>query len=137
MKKLICLMSLMFVAVLAWTQPELKVEPQDYDVGIVEKAVVVETNGMTFAVENQYEIVAWQAPAMLERTSEVPTQVVDAIAVPTMDGEISMTLVAFIWPNSNTEIILYADTSTANYNDKHRPGDAYMDSFTSALADVI
>jgi len=132
MKKLICLMSLMLVAALAWAQPEPKVEPQGYDVGIVENAAVVEMNGMALTDNYQYVIVDWQAPAMLEGTSEMAAQVVDAIIMPTTEGEISMTLAALIWPNSTTDAINYSsDISKANYNDRFSPGE-HM-SFTPAL----
>lgn len=123
-------MSLMLVAMLAWAQPEPKVEPQGYDVGIVENAVVVEMNGMTLTDNYQYVIVDWSAPAMLEGMSEMATQVVDAIVMPTTEGEISVTLVAFIWPNSMTDAIKYV-SSPNNYNDRYSPGE-YM-SFTPAL----
>ena len=133
MKKLICLMSLMLVAVLAWAQPEPKVEPQGYDVGIVENAVVVEMNGMTLTDNYQYVIVDWSAPTMLEGTSEMATQVVDAIVMPTTEGEISVTLVAFIWPNSMTDAINCAPSPT-NYNERFSPGE-YM-SFMPALTAI-
>ncbi len=126
-------MSLMLVAVLAWAQPEPKVEPQGYDVGIVENAVVVEMNGMALTDNYQYVIVDWSAPTMLEGTSEMATQVVDAIVMPTKEGEISVTLVAFIWPNSMTDAINY-DPSPTNYKERYSPGE-YM-SFTPALTAI-
>ena len=125
-------MSLMLVAALAWAQPESKVEPQGYDVDIVENAVVVEMNGMTLTDNYQYVIVDWQAPAMLEGTSEMAAQVVDAITMPITEGEISMTLAVLICPNSTIDAIYYdTDNSKANYNDRFSPGE-YM-SFTPAL----
>ena len=56
-----------------------------------------------------------------------------AIVMPTMEGEISVTLVAFIWPNSMTDAINY-DPSPTNYKERYSPGE-YM-SFTPALTAI-
>lgn len=68
----------------------------------------------------------WQRKGRLHTSA----QVVDAYSVQTPMGEISMTLVAYMWPTNRNENANLRNDYTGNYAPD---GDAY--SFTSSRAD--
>ena len=83
------------------------------------------------ARDGQLNIVDLQTPVMLnQEASTTSAQVVDAYSLLTPTGEVSMTLVCYRWPNSETETMNLRNDYTGNYAPD---GDAY--SFTSSRAD--
>ena len=132
MKKFLCCAMLMMITLIASASAQMKAfSPPEQDIGY-EQVATLSLDGMTVvAFDSQFNIVDWQTPVMVaQEASTASAQVVDAYSVQTPMGEISMTLVSFRWPNSETETMNLRNDYTGNYAPD---GDAY--SFTSSRAD--
>ena len=132
MKKFLCCMVLIMVAMTVSAMAQMKAfSPPEQDIGY-EQVATLSLDGMTVvAFDSQFNIVDWQTPVMLNmEVSQPSAQVVDAYSVATTNGEVSMTLVSYRWPNSKTETMNLRNDYTGNYAPD---GDAY--SFTSSRAD--
>ena len=105
--------------------------PPEQDIGY-EQVATLSLDGMTVvSFDSQFNIVDWQTPVMVaQEASTASAQVVDAYSVQTPMGEISMTLVAYMWPTNRNENANLRNDYTGNYAPD---GDEY--SFTSSRAD--
>lgn len=132
MKKFLCCMVLMMLAMSVSAMAQMKAfSPPEQDIGY-EQVATLSLDGMTVvAFDSQFNIVDWQTPVMVaQEASTASAQVVDAYSVQTPMGEISMTLVAYMWPTNKNENANLRNDYTGNYAPD---GDAY--SFTSSRAD--
>ena len=132
MKKFLCCMVLMMLAMSVSAMAQMKAfSPPEQDIGY-EQVATLSLDGMTVvAFDSQFNIVDWQTPVMVaQEASTASAQVVDAYSVQTPMGEISMTLVAYMWPTNKNENANLRNDYTSNYA---HDGDAY--SFTSSRAD--
>ena len=132
MKKFLCMTMLMLVALTASAVAQTKAaSPPEQDIGY-QQAATLSLDGMTvYAIHSQLNIVDLQTPVMLNMEVSAPSaQVVDAYSAQTPMGEISMTLVAYMWPTNRNENANLRNDYTGNYAPD---GDAY--SFTSSRAD--
>ena len=120
------------IAMVASATAQMKAySPPEQDIGY-EQVATLSVDGMTVvSFDSQLNIVDLQTPVMLNMEVSAPSaQVVDAYSALTQMGEISMTLVSYRWPNSETEMMNLRNDYTGNYAPD---GDAY--SFTSSRAD--
>ena len=132
MKKFLCCMVLMMIAMVASATAQMKAySPPEQDIGY-EQVATLSLDGMTVvAFDSQFNIVDLQTPVMLNMEVSAPSaQVVDAYSAQTPMGEISMTLVCYRWPNVKNECTTLRSDYT--YNVPHSRN-AY--SFTSSRAD--
>ena len=132
MKKFLCCAVLLMIAMVASATAQMKAySPPEQDIGY-EQVATLSVDGMTVvSFDSQLNIVDLQTPVMLNMEVSAPSaQVVDAYSALTQMGEISMTLVSYRWPNSETEMMNLRNDYTGNYAPD---GDAY--SFTSSRAD--
>ena len=132
MKKFLCCMVLMMLAMSVSAMAQMKAySPPEQDIGY-EQVATLSLDGMTVvSFDSQFNIVDWQTPVMVaQEASTASAQVVDAYSVQTPMGEISMTLVAYMWPTNRNENANLRNNYTGNYAPD---GDAY--SFTSSRAD--
>ena len=106
--------------------------PPEQDIGTTQLVATLSLDGQAVvSFDSQWNIVDLQTPVMLNmEVSQPSAQVVDAYSVATTNGEVSMTLVSYRWPNSKTETMNLRNDYTGNYAPD---GDAY--SFTSSRAD--
>ena len=132
MKKFISCMVLMMIAMVASATAQMKAySPPEQDIGYELVATLSVDGQAVVSFDSQWNIVDLQTPVMLNMEVSAPSaQVVDAYSAQTPMGEISMTLVSFRWPNSETEMMNLRNDYTGNYAPD---GDAY--SFTSSRAD--
>jgi hypothetical protein len=132
MKKFLCCMVLMMLAMSVSAMAQMKAfSPPEQDIGY-EQVATLSLDGMTVvSFDSQWNIVDLQTPVMLNmEVSQPSAQVVDAYSALTPMGEISMTLVAYMWPTNRNENANLRNDYTGNYAPD---GDAY--SFTSSRAD--
>ena len=125
-------MVLMMLAMSVSAMAQMKAySPPEQDIGHYEVATLSVDGQAVVSFDSQWNIVDLQTPVMLNMEVSAPSaQVVDAYSVLTEQGEISMTLVSFRWPNSKNEMMILRNDYTGNYAPD---GDAY--SFTSSRAD--
>ena len=132
MKKFLCCAVLMMIAMVASATAQMKAySPPEQDIGHMMVATLSVDGQAVVSFDSQWNIVDLQTPVMLNMEVSTPSaQVVDAYSCSTPMGEISMTLVSYRWPNSETETMILRNDYTGNYAPD---GDAY--SFTSSRAD--
>ena len=132
MKKFLCCAVLMMIAMVASATAQMKAySPPEQDIGYELVATLSVDGQAVVSFDSQWNIVDLQTPVMLNmEVSQPSAQVVDAYSVATTNGEVSMTLVSYRWPNSKTETMNLRNDYTGNYAPD---GDAY--SFTSSRAD--
>ena len=132
MKKFLCCAVLMMIAMVASATAQMKATcPPEQDIGYELVATLSVDGQAVVSFDSQWNIVDLQTPVMLNMEVSTPSaQVVDAYSCSTPMGEISMTLVSYRWPNSETETMILRNDYTGNYAPD---GDAY--SFTSSRAD--
>ena len=132
MKKFLCCAVLMMICMIASATAQMKAySPPEQDIGHMMVATLSVDGQAVVSFDSQWNIVDLQTPVMLNMEVSAPSaQVVDAYSVLTEQGEISMTLVSYRWPNSETETMNLRNDYTGNYAPD---GDAY--SFTSSRAD--
>ena len=132
MKKFISCMVLMMLAMSVSAMAQMKAySPPEQDIGYELVATLSVDGQAVVSFDSQWNIVDLQTPVMLNmEVSQPSAQVVDAYSAQTPMGEISMTLVSYMWPNSETETMILRNDYTGNYAPD---GDAY--SFTSSRAD--
>ena len=105
MKKFLCMTMLMLVTLTVSAMAQMKAyTPPEQDIGY-EQVATLSVDGMTvYAFDSQFNIVDWQTPVMVaQEASTASAQVVDAYSAMTPMGEVSMTLVAYRWPNCKSE----------------------------------
>ena len=132
MKKFLCCMVLMTIAMVASAKAQMKAySPPEQDIGYELVATLSVDGQAVVSFDSQWNIVNLQTPVMLNMEVSAPSaQVVDAYSAQTPMGEISMTLVAYMWPTNKNEMMNLRNDYTGNYAPD---GDAY--SFTSSRAD--
>ena len=132
MKKFLCCMVLMMIAMVASATAQMKAySPPEQDIGYELVATLSVDGQAVVSFDSQWNIVDLQTPVMLNMEVSHPSaQVVDAYSAQTPMGEISMTLVAYMWPTNKNENANLKNDYTGNYAPD---GDAY--SFTSSRAD--
>ena len=132
MKKFLCCAVLMMIAMVASATAQMKAySPPEQDIGYELVATLSVDGQAVVSFDSQWNIVDLQTPVMLNMEVSAPSaQVVDAYSAQTPMGEISMTLVAYMWPNDKSETMNLRNDYTGNYAPD---GDAY--SFTSSRAD--
>ena len=132
MKKFLCCAVLMMICMIASATAQMKAySPPEQDIGHMMVATLSVDGQAVVSFDSQWNIVDLQTPVMLNMEVSSPSaQVVDAYSVLTEQGEISMTLVSYRWPNSKNEMMILRNDYTGNYAPD---GDAY--SFTSSRAD--
>ena len=131
MKKFLCATCLLLFSMMAMATAQMKAySPPEQDIGTTQLVATLSLDGQAVvSFDSQWNIVDLQTPVMLNmEVSQPSAQVVDAYSVATLNGEVSMTLVSYRWPNTKNEMII--DDYTGNYAPD---GDAY--SFTSSRAD--
>lgn len=125
-------MVLMMAAMAVSAMAQMKAySPPEQDIGYChEQVATLSVDGMTVvAFDSQLNIVDWQTPVMVaQEASTASAQVVDAITVQTPAGELSMTLVAYRWPDVKTE------SANLRTNYTYPPGSQHY-SFTTAHTD--
>ena len=123
---------LMMIAMVASATAQMKAySPPEQDIGYELVATLSVDGQAVVSFDSQLNIVDLQTPVMLNmEVSQPSAQVVDAYSCSTPMGEISMTLVSYMWPNSKNEMMNLRNDYTGNYAPD---GDAY--SFTSSRAD--
>jgi len=132
MKKFVCMMCLMMITLMAHaTAQMMDYSPPEQDIGY-EMVATLSLDGQTVAsFDSQLNIVDLQTPVMLnQEASTTSAQVVDAYSCTTPQGEISMTLVCYRWPNSENRMMNLRNDYTGNYAPD---SDDY--SFTESRAD--
>ena len=122
----------MMIAMVASATAQMKAySPPEQDIGYELVATLSVDGQAVVSFDSQLNIVDLQTPVMLNmEVSQPSAQVVDAYSCSTPMGEISMTLVSYMWPNSKNEMMNLRNDYTGNYAPD---GDAY--SFTSSRAD--
>lgn len=132
MKKFLCCTVLMMIAMVASATAQMKAySPPEQDIGYELVATLSVDGQAVVSFDSQWNIVDLQTPVMLNMEVSAPSaQVVDAYSAQTPMGEISMTLVAYMWPTNKNENANLRNDYTGNYAPD---GDAY--SFTSSRAD--
>ena len=120
------------IAMVASATAQMKAySPPEQDIGHYEVATLSVDGQAVVSFDSQWNIVDLQTPVMLNMEVSHPSaQVVDAYSAQTPMGEISMTLVAYMWPTNKNENANLKNDYTGNYAPD---GDAY--SFTSSRAD--
>lgn len=105
--------------------------PPEHDIGCEQLLVAnLPGDGMSVvALDSQFNIVDWQTPVMPNmEVGNVSAQVVDAYSIATTNGEVSMALVCFRWPATNSQMnnaTLHNNISaSAGLTDSFRPSRA-------------
>ena len=132
MKKFLCATCLLLFSMMAMATAQMKAySPPEQDIGYELVATLSVDGQAVVSFDSQWNIVNLQTPVMLNMEVSAPSaQVVDAYSAQTPMGEISMTLVAYMWPTNKNEMMNLRNDYTGNYAPD---GDAY--SFTSSRAD--
>lgn len=128
------MMCLMVITLMAHATAQMQAySPPEQDIGY-EMVATLSVDGIAVvSFDSQWNIVDLQTPVMLNQEASTPSaQVVDAYSLLTPTGEISMTLVCYRWPNSETETMNLRNDDTYSYVPD---SDAY--SFTESRADYI
>ena len=130
MKKFLCCAVLMMIAMVASATAQMKAySPPEQDIGYELVATLSVDGQAVVSFDSQWNIVDLQTPVMLNmEVSQPSAQVVDAYSALTPMGEISMTLVSYMWPNDKSATMNLRNDYTSDYAP---PGaDAY--SFTAS-----
>ena len=130
MKKFLCCAVLMMVAMVASATAQMKAySPPEQDIGYELVATLSVDGQAVVSFDSQWNIVDLQTPVMLNmEVSQPSAQVVDAYSALTPMGEISMTFVAYMWPNDKSETMNLRNDYTSDY--ASTGADAY--SFTAS-----
>ena len=130
MKKFLCCAVLMMICMIASATAQMKAySPPEQDIGHMMVATLSVDGQAVVSFDSQWNIVDLQTPVMLNmEVSQPSAQVVDAYSAQTPMGEISMTLVAYMWPNDKSETMNLRNDYTADY--ASTGADAY--SFTAS-----
>ncbi len=126
---------LMLAALTVSAMAQMKAySPPEQDFGY-EQVATLSVDGMTvYAFDSQFNIVDRQTPVMVaQEASTASAQVVDAYSALTPMGEISMTLVAYRWPNCKSE----CTNNRYNYTYNVQHSRYSYDSFTTAHTDRL
>ena len=130
MKKFLCCMVLMLSAMAVSAMAQMKAySPPEQDIGYELVATLSVDGQSVVSFDSQWNIVDLQTPVMLNMEVSAPSaQVVDAYSAQTPMGEISMTLVSYMWPNDKSETMNLRNDYTSDY--ASTGADAY--SFTAS-----
>ena len=126
-------MVLMLVAMTVSATAQMKAySPPEQDIGHIEQMVAtLSVDGQTVvSFDQQFYLVDWQTPFVLNMESTVSAQVIDAYTVGTPCGEVGMMLVCYKWPDTGN-----AENENYNYNQNGVPHSRCNDSFTTAHTD--
>ena len=123
-------MVLMMIAMVASATAQMKATcPPEQDIGHMMVATLSVDGQAVVSFDSQWNIVDLQTPVMLNmEVSQPSAQVVDAYSAMTPMGEISMTLVSYMWPNDKSETMNLRNDYTSDY--ASTGADAY--SFTAS-----
>ena len=134
MKKFLCCMVLMLSAMMVSATAQMKATcPPEQDIGHYEVATLSVDVQDVVSFDSQWNIVDLQTPVMLNMEVSAPSaQVVDAYSVLTPQGEISMTLVSYMWPTNKKECTNLRSDYTYNV-----PHSRCYNSFTTAHTDNL
>jgi hypothetical protein len=131
MKKFLCATCLLLFSMMAMATAQMKAySPPEQDIGTTQLVATLSLDGQAVvSFDSQWNIVDLQTPVMLNmEVSQPSAQVVDAYSVATTNGEVSMTLVSYRWPNSKNETMNLRNDYTSDY--ASTGADAY--SFTAS-----
>jgi len=117
MKKFLCCAVLMMIAMVASATAQMKAySPPEQDIGYELVATLSVDGQAVVSFDSQWNIVDLQTPVMLNmEVSQPSAQVVDAYSALTPMGEISMTLVSYMWPNDKSETMNLRNDYTSDY----------------------
>ena len=106
MKKFLSCMVLMMLAMSVSAMAQMKAaSPPEQDIGY-EQVATLSLDGMTVAAfDSQLNIVDWQTHVMPNmEVGNASAQAADAYSIATTNGEVSMALVCFRWPTTNSQM---------------------------------
>ena len=134
MKKFLCCAVLMMITMVASATAQMKAySPPEQDIGYELVATLSVDGQAVVSFDSQWNIVDLQTPVMLNmEVSQPSAQVVDAYSVLTPQGEISMTLVSYMWPTNKKECTNLRSDYTYNV-----PHSRCYNSFTTAHTDNL
>ena len=134
MKKFLCCAVLMMIAMVASATAQMKAySPPEQDIGYELVATLSVDGQAVVSFDSQWNIVDLQTPVMLNmEVSALSAQVVDAYSAQTLAGEISMTLVAYMWPTNKNE-----NANLRRYYTYNVPHSRCYNSFTTAHTDTL
>ena len=131
MKRLISCFMLLAISMVVMATAQMKAYASaEPDIGCEQIVATLSVDGQAVvSFDSLWNIVDLQTPVMLNMEVSSPSaQVVDAYSCSTPMGEISMTLVSYRWPNSETETMNLRNDYTSDY--ASMGADAY--SFTAS-----
>ena len=134
MKRLISCFMLLAISMAVMATAQMKAYASaEPDIGCEQIVATLSVDGQAVvSFDSLWNIVDLQTPVTLNMEISTPSaQVVDAYSCLTSEGEISMTLVSFRWPNEKPETMNLRNDYTFNYAPD---ADAY--SFTASRADI-
>ena len=134
MKRLISCFMLLAISMVVMATAQMKAYASaEPDIGCEQIVATLSVDGQAVvSFDSLWNIVDLQTPVTLNMEVSTPSaQVVDAYSCLTSEGEISMTLVSFRWPNEKPETMNLRNDYTFNYAPD---ADAY--SFTASRADI-
>ena len=134
MKRFISCFMLLAISMVAMATAQMKAYASaEPDIGCEQIVATLSVDGQAVvSFDSLWNIVDLQTPVTLNMEVSTPSaQVVDAYSCLTSEGEISMTLVSFRWPNEKPETMNLRNDYTFNYAPD---ADAY--SFTASRADI-
>ena len=134
MKRLISCFMLLAISMAVMATAQMKAYASaEPDIGCEQIVATLSVDGQAVvSFDSLWNIVDVQTPVTLNMEVSTPSaQVVDAYSCLTSEGEISMTLVSFRWPNEKPETMNLRNDYTFNYAPD---ADAY--SFTASRADI-
>ena len=135
MKRLISCFMLLLISMVVMATAQMKAYASaEPDIGCEQIVATLSVDGQAVvSFDSLWNIVDLQTPVTLNMEVSTPSaQVVDAYSYPTSEGEISMTLVCYRWPNVKNECTNLRSDYT--YNVPHSRN-AY--SFTTAHTDNL
>ena len=118
MKRLISCFMLLAISMVVMATAQMKAYASaEPDIGCEQIVATLSVDGQAVvSFDSLWNIVDLQTPVTLNMEVSTPSaQVVDAYSCLTSEGEISMTLVSFRWPNEKPETMNLRNDYTFNY----------------------
>lgn len=134
MKKFVCMIGLLLMTLIVQAKAQLKAyAPPEQDIGY-QTVATLSIDGMPVATfDALFNIVDLQTPVMLKKVSNLSAQVVDAYNYPTPMGDVSMTLVCYMWPDHESDTMNNRSDYNADYSQSYCA--YYTHSFTAQQTD--